>query len=98
MTPIQEEITITFRKPLTLGSGEDRLEYSHVTLREPMAGELDQASRELTSVGGVIRLIHLIGKIPIEAARKVGSRDLNKASAFFSSFNAGPEAAADGLS
>ena len=98
MSQIQEEITIVFRKPLTLGQGENTLTYESITLREPMAGELDQASRELTSVGGVIRLIHLVGKIPMEAAKKVGSRDLNRASAFFSSFNAGPEAAADGQS
>ncbi|MBI6944201.1 phage tail assembly protein [Pseudomonas putida] len=98
MTTVKDELTIVFRKPITIGAGEDVLTYESITLREPMAGELDQASQELTSVAGVIRLMHLIGKMPLAAAKKVGARDLNRASAYLSSFNAGPEAAADGLS
>lgn len=96
MTKIQEEMTLTFNKPINIGTADEPLLFEKVTLREPEAFELDMASRELTSVGGVIKLIHLVGKIPHAAAKKVGARDLNRASAFFTSFNVGPEAAADG--
>lgn len=86
---ILEEKKITLRKPLVIGVGENAVTYAVIDLREPSAGELDQASRSASQVGMVITLIHLIAKIPRKAVESMSQRDLRACSDFLSGFAGG---------
>lgn len=95
----QDEIVIEFAKPIKLGKGEDAVTYDKVTLREPLAGELEKASRADTSVGSIINMISLISNVPRGVAERMTQRDLKKADQFFQGFSAlGAMAEADGQS
>lgn len=83
----QDEIVIEFAKPIQLGKGEDALTFDKVTLREPLAGELEKASRADTSIGSVIDMISLISKVPRGVAERMTQRDLRKADLFFQGFS-----------
>ena len=85
-TDIVEEKTITLRKPLSIGSGEKAITFETIDLREPTAGELDQASRSPSQVGMVISLISLVAKIPRKAVEGMSQRDLKDCSDFLGSF------------
>jgi hypothetical protein len=95
---IVDTLTLEFRTPIMIGKGEGAVTYTHVDLREPTAGDLEKAQRADTPVGGVINLITEIGAVPRLVVQKMSGRDMAIADKFFSSFRAGPEAAADGLS
>jgi hypothetical protein len=83
---IVEEKTITLRKPLAIGTGEKAVTFETVDLREPTAGELDQASRSPSQVGMVISLISLVAKVPRKAVESMSQRDLKECSDFLASF------------
>ncbi|SEJ21686.1 Phage tail assembly chaperone protein, E, or 41 or 14 [Azotobacter beijerinckii] len=95
---LQDELTITLSKPITIGAGDAALVYEKLELREPTAGELEKASRADTSVGVAINLIQMIAKIPRAAAEKIGQRDLARANEFFGAFTSGQSAAEAGQS
>ncbi len=82
----EDEIIITFDKPIVVGKGEAAVTFHDVKLREPLAGELEKATRADTSIGSVITLVSLIGAIPRSAAEQMKKRDLVKANAFFEGF------------
>lgn len=89
-----DQLTITFSKPISLGKGDDAQVYDKVDLREPTAGELEKASRADTSIGVAISLISLIGKIPRGVVEQMGQRDLAQANTFLSGFSDGGQPAA----
>jgi len=95
---IVDTLTLEFRTPITIGKGDGAVTYTHVDLREPLAGDLEKAQRADTPVGSVINLVTEIGAVPRLVAQKMCGRDIAEASKFFNSFSDGPEAAADGLS
>lgn len=77
------EKTITLRKPVT-NSGRT---YETIDLREPTAGELEQAAKATTNLGVVITLIAIVAKIPRTAAEALCQRDLKEAGDFLDSFS-----------
>lgn len=89
MSDLDEKI-ITLRKPLSIGSGENRQEYTDLKLREPTAGELEAASRADTGIGTVINLLHQITRIPRKALEGMSQRDLKECGDFLESFNDEP--------
>jgi hypothetical protein len=82
-----EEKTLALRKPVRLGKGDKAIEYDHLDLREPNAGELEKASKATTQVGVVLNLISLVAKVPRGVAEGLCQRDLKEASDFLGSFN-----------
>jgi hypothetical protein len=84
---IQDEITITLRKPVTVGKGAGVV-YTTLDLREPTAGELEKASKADTDIGVVLNLISLVAKVPRAVAEGLCSRDMKEASTFLGSFSA----------
>lgn len=83
---MQEEKTITLRKPITIGSGDGAITYTEIKLREPTAGELEKASRADTNFGVMINLISAMAQVPRAAVEKLSQRDLTEASAFLGGF------------
>lgn len=88
---IPDEKTFTLRKPLKLGT----LEVTEVTLREPTAGELEQAQRQSTSVGQAISLIQIQSKHPRRMIESMSQRDLQECSDFFALFQVSSPATQD---
>ena len=79
---LQDEKTITLRKPVSLGG----IEYKTLDLREPTAGELAKATKAGGNVDVAIMLISLIAKVPRGAIEGLSQRDLQEASDFLGSF------------
>lgn len=78
------EKTIPLRKPVTLGD----IVYDKLELREPVAGEIEKASSTATSsIGSVINLISIVGKVPRRAAEGLCQRDFQEAGDFLDSFS-----------
>ncbi|QJD91806.1 phage tail assembly protein [Duganella dendranthematis] len=84
-----DEITITLRKPVTVGktAKSDGVTYDSLDLREPNAGELEKASKSATDIGVVLNLISLVAKVPRAVAEGLCQRDLKEASDFLARFN-----------
>ena len=84
-----DEITITLRKPVTVGktAKSDGVTYGVLDLREPNAGELEKASKSATDIGVVLNLISLVAKVPRAVAEGLSQRDLKEASDFLGRFN-----------
>ena len=80
---IAEELTLVLRRPVTIKGGK---QFTEIKLREPLAGEIDQASRAPSGVGSLMTLISLVAQVPIEVPQGMRSRDLAEANAFFDSF------------
>ncbi len=93
-----ETMRLEFIKPIVIGQGEGAITYTHVDLREPEASDLENGQRADTPVGMVINMVSSVGKVPRLVAEKMKGRDIDRASRFFSGFQHGPEAAADGQS
>jgi hypothetical protein len=82
-----EEKVIKLRKPVVLGTGDNAITYETLTLREPLAGELEKATATATNnVGMSITLIHLVAGIPRAAVARIGQRDLREASDYLGGF------------
>lgn len=82
-----DEKTVTLRRPVFLGKGDKAIEYGHLDLREPTAGELEKASKATTQIGVVLNLISLVAKVPRAVAEGLCQRDLKEVSDFLGSFN-----------
>lgn len=94
--PHNDTLKLEFRSPIIIGQGEGAVTYTHVELREPIAGDMEKAARADTNIGTVITLVSEVGKVPRLVAEKMCRRDMNRASEFFAGFDDGPETAADG--
>lgn len=79
---MEDEKIVVLRKPVTLGT----VTYSQIELREPVAKELDKASREPSNVASAIVLISAVAKIPRGAVELLTQRDLQECSDFLGSF------------
>lgn len=77
------EKTITLRKPVTLGD----LPFASISLREPTAGELEQAENSASGLSTVINLISIVGKVPRTVAERLCQRDFKEAADFLNSFD-----------
>lgn len=80
-TPAEDELTITFRKPIVVG-GET---YTSVNLQEPTAAQWLLWS-DLEGLAADIKAVAIVGGIPEPAVRQMGARDLRKASEFIATF------------
>jgi hypothetical protein len=78
---IPEELIITLRKPVTLGSET----YSQLILREPTASEWMQFDK-LTGVEADILAVATVSGVPMPAIRMIGARDLIIASRYLANF------------
>jgi hypothetical protein len=82
----EETKTITLSKVVFIGKGDAAIPYEKLELREPMAGELEKAAREVTSIGVTITLTSLVAGVPRLAIEKISRRDLMAANNFFEGF------------
>jgi hypothetical protein len=80
---IEDEKTITLRKPVKLGD----IEYTKLDLREPTAGELEKATKAANQMGVVINLIQLVAQVPRRVVEGLCQRDLKDASDFLEAFS-----------
>lgn len=80
---IADEMTLVLRRPVDAANKQ----YTEVKLREPNAGELDQASRARSGVGSLMALISIVAQVPIAVPQGMRSRDLAEADAFFGRFS-----------
>lgn len=79
----QDTLVLTLRKPVTVAGKT----YDSVKLREPLASELEAASRAPSGVGALISLIVMVAGVPRGVPEAMGSRDLAKANAFLETFS-----------
>jgi hypothetical protein len=79
---MDDEITITFVKPIKLGE----IEYSQVTLTEPTYSELVAAGKKGADLEQLGHLIHLNAKLPMAVVERLKKRDLDACAGFFGSF------------
>lgn len=79
---MEEEKIVILRKSVTFAT----VTYGQIELREPVAKELDKASRETSDVSAAIVLISAIAKIPRGAVELLTQRDLQECSDFLASF------------
>lgn len=94
---IPDELTITLRKPITLGQGGDAETFTEMTLREPVVEELLAFNKESAKDAGdaLRKLIAKISTLPLAVVNRVGARDFTKASNYLTSFMEGDEDEAD---
>lgn len=85
---LQDELVITLRKPITLGTGADAETYTEVVLREPEVKEvLTFSRRSAKDSGDALRhLIAEISTVPLAVVDKMKSRDFTKAAVYLSAF------------
>lgn len=83
----QDELTITLRKPVTIGEGDKAVEYTEITLVEPTAGQIEQATKAGSEMGVGIELIRLVAKVPRKVVEQMGVRDLTEANSFLAHFS-----------
>lgn len=88
MPEIEEQKTITLRKPVTLGE----VTYDKLELREPTAGEMSIAQKAGGGVDLTMSLIQQIARMPKKAVESLGARDLTEADAYLAGFMASGQA------
>lgn len=79
--------TLSLRKPLVLGTGPDAVTLSEVTLREPTAGEIEDASKEVNAISSNIRLIASVTGQPVQVVRRMAQRDFQAAVEYLQDFS-----------
>jgi hypothetical protein len=85
---LQDEFTLTLRKPITLGEGVDAETYTKLDLREPEAEEVLDFNRRSTKDAGdaLKRLIAKVSGAPLAVVAKMKARDFMEASAYLAAF------------
>lgn len=81
--PIDDERTVTLRKPITLGETE----YTELHLREPTASELAKAMKADGEIEMMMTLINLTAAVPKGVVERLSQRDLMECSRFFVQFS-----------
>ncbi|MGC1549439.1 MAG: phage tail assembly protein [Rhodanobacter sp.] len=80
----EDEKTITLRKPVTLGAGDNPLVYTELKLIEPTAGQIARAQINApTGTDVTLNLIHIVAKVPRTVAERLCQRDFKEAADFF---------------
>jgi hypothetical protein len=94
---LEEEKTIHLIKPIVEGEGAASITWTDLRLREPLAWELEKASKEKTNIGSSITLISIIAQWPRSVVEKLCQRDIQAANVFLASFSKdGDETEKDG--
>lgn len=84
-----DELTITLRKSITLGT----IEYTELKLREPTAGEMQKAGAIASDgMASNILLVSLVTGMPKQAVEKIGARDMHQAVEYLQGFMRGDQA------
>ncbi|CAG9256252.1 conserved hypothetical protein [Paraburkholderia caribensis] len=83
---MQETMTLTFRRPITVGKGENAKTYTELQLREPLAGDYEQAEKSGGKYGFVVALVAIVSGVPIDVVDELFSSEIDEAEDFFSGF------------
>ncbi|MEB2504643.1 phage tail assembly protein [Burkholderia sp. BCCIQ04A] len=78
--------TIQLRKPLTYGKGADEKTVSEITLREPLAGDYEQAESSAGVFGTSIALVALLSGVPVDVIDEMYGSQIDEAEDFIASF------------
>lgn len=73
---------ITLRRPVS-ADPDGKVVYSEITLREPVAREIEESG------GSMVGLIAVVAAIPRRAAEQLSARDYTEACAFLNTFLTG---------
>lgn len=94
---IPDELTITLRKPVTLGQGFDAETFTELLLREPIVEEVLAFNKESGKDAGdaLRKLIAKVSGTPIAVINRIGARDFTTAANYLTSFMAGDDDEAD---
>lgn len=88
------ELTIPLRRSITLGKGDEAVEYAEIALREPTVLEISQFLKKNMTENAVDTVKFLISKIsgvPLPVIDKVGATDFYKAQEYLLYFLNPPE-------
>lgn len=90
---IPDELTITLRKPVTLGQGSDAETFTELALREPMVEETLAFNKDSAKDPGdaLRKLIAKVSGVPIAVINRIGTRDFTTAANYLTSFMAADE-------
>lgn len=90
---IPDELTITLRKPVTLGQGSDAETFTELPLREPVVEEVLTFNKESGKDAGdaLRKLIAKVSGTPIAVINRIGARDFTTAANYLTSFMGGDE-------
>jgi hypothetical protein len=80
--------TITLRKPITVGKDESAVTYTEVVLREPTAGEYEDAEKVAPTYGLAVALIAGVSGVPIDVCDLMFTSQIDEAEDFIGSFGA----------
>ncbi len=78
--------TISLRNPLTYGKGADQKIVSEIALREPRAGDYEQAERSAGVFGTSIALIAILSGVPVDVIDQMYGSQIDEAEDFIASF------------
>ncbi|MBU9359555.1 phage tail assembly protein [Burkholderia multivorans] len=78
--------TIILRKPLTYGKGADEKVVTEISLREPLAGEYEEAERSGGVFGTPIALIAILSGVPVDVIDEMYGSQIDEAEDFIASF------------
>lgn len=78
--------TITLRRPLSYGKGDDAKTVTEITVREPTAGEYEQAEKAAGVYGWQIALIALQSEVPVDVIDRMFSSQIDEAADFIGAF------------
>lgn len=87
MSELETPKTFTLRAPIKDEKGNEIA--NEVTLREPIASEIEQFEKDAAKDGGATALIRLMAKqskLPPADIRKVGARDFNEMARYVTDF------------
>lgn len=87
---MNDTLRLQLLKPITYPPGEKGLEYDHLDLAEPTAGQLEKSVAANGMTSNII-LIAEVAKVPPGAVRLLCKRDIEGAVRFLSSFTQGDQ-------
>lgn len=80
---MDEELLLTLRKPVTLGTET----WAELRLTEPTAGQLIRAGKAASPIEQVAALLHLNAAVPMAVVDRLAQRDFMAAADFFGRFS-----------
>jgi hypothetical protein len=78
--------TIVLRKPVTIGKEEAAVSFEEVVLREPLAGEFENAEKQSLDHGYDVALVSIVSGVPVDAIDLMGVTVVDRAMDFFATF------------
>lgn len=83
MADIPDELTVTLRKPVTVGD----ITISELKLREPTVGELEKATAKGTDLHQAKMLVSIVAGMAPEFIDRIGARDFKLAADYLANFS-----------